>query len=94
MKTAFEKNWTTVQRCVGKGENYKGCGKVLVLSAKDIFISTFPQDQEEEKVLRYTFRCPDCGVFTHIPQWHLPKMVRREAMQKYLSRTGSNNEAV
>lgn len=95
MKTAFEKNRTTVQRCVGNGKDYKGCGKNLVLGIDDIFISTFPQaDREEEQVLRYTFRCPHCGVFTHIPQWNLPKMVRREAMQKYFSRTVSNNEAV
>lgn len=95
MKTAFEKDLATVQRCVGTSEDYKGCGKNLVLGIDDIFISTFPQaDCEEEQVLRYTFRCPHCGVFTHIPQWNLPRMVRREAMQKYFSRTVSNNEAV
>ena len=94
MKTAFEKNWTTIQRCVGKG-NYQGCGKTLLLSADDIFICTFPPNaQEEEKALLYTFRCPNCGVFTHISQWHLPKMVRRRVMQKYLSRTAGNNEGV
>ena len=95
MKTAFEKTWTTAQTCVGTSENYKGCGKNLVLGIDDIFISTFPQaDREEEQVLRYTFRCPHCGVFTHIPQWSLPKMVGKAAMQKYLSRTARNNEAV
>lgn len=93
MKTEFEKTWTTVQPCVGTSENYKGCGKNLVLGIDDIFISTFPQTAGKQ-VLRYTFRCPNCGVFTHIPQWSLPKMVGKAAMQKYLSRTARNNEAV
>lgn len=92
-----KQEWTTIQQCVGVNENYKGCGKMLLLSTRDIFISTFPQDkQAEEKAFLYTFRCPCCGVFTHISQWKLPKMVRGEAMQKYLSRTSTtgNNEAV
>ena len=70
--------------CHGKGECYKGCGKVLLLSSDDIFISTVKL-QDEQKKLSFTFRCPHCGVFSTIPSWHLPKMVIKAVWEKYNS---------
>lgn len=82
-----EREWTLTECCTGKGENYKGCGKVLLLSVDDIFIS-----KSNLQEFSYTFRCPHCGVFTSIPNWHLPKFVRRKAIEKFNLRSFSHTK--
>lgn len=68
--------------CTGKGNQRNGCGALLRIRKKDIYITiAYGRDDEEYCI---TFKCPECKSETDIPdedytgEWHkLPKKNRR-----------------
>lgn len=74
--------WEIEQKCTGKGNGDGGCGARLLVAEDDIFVTSHT-DYVGDTEYYYTFKCPECGRLTDIPDKVIPTAVRRKAMDKY-----------
>lgn len=74
--------WEIEQKCTGKGNGDGGCGAQLLVAEDDIFV-TANFDYGGGTDYYYTFKCPECGRLTDIPEKDIPAAVRRKVFEKY-----------
>ena len=73
--------WGIEKRCTGEGNGGGGCNAKLLVSKDDIFITTC--NIRDETDYYYTFKCPECGTLTDIPNKEIPVSVALAAKEKY-----------
>jgi len=57
--------WSTEARCTGVGNRGGGCGALLLVERYDLFQTE--SSCRDETTYYTTFRCPECGVLTDLP---------------------------
>ena len=60
-----QKGWAQEFICTGKGNGNGGCDAKLLVEKSDVFL-TYSHVRDEKDTF-YTFRCPECFVWTDIP---------------------------
>ena len=58
--------WEIEQHCTGKDNGDGGCGAKLLVSEGDIKCNRI--ESSNGKIYWFTFKCPECGVETDIPE--------------------------
>lgn len=66
-----QKGWSKEYLCSGKGNGDGGCGATLLVERDDIF-ATKHEHYDGSTTFYKTFRCPECGVMTDIPDSDFP----------------------
>lgn len=74
-KGRVQKGWAIEQTCSGAGNGLKkggmtGCGATLLVEQPDVFVTETHHRDETDRY--HTFRCPDCGVETDLPDEVIP----------------------
>lgn len=65
-KGRFQKGWSKKYSCTGRGNGDGGCGAKLLVEADDLF-QTSSSHYDGSNEYYVTFKCPECGVLTDIP---------------------------
>lgn len=65
-----QKGWSKQYDCTGKGNKNGGCGAVLLVEWRDLFVTTSSCAGEVERCL--TFKCVECGVLTDVDVYDPP----------------------
>lgn len=74
--------WEIEQKCTGAGNGDGGCGAQLLVAEDDIYV-TVNCHYDGDKDYYYTFKCPECGRETDIPEKDIPTAVQRKVMEIY-----------
>jgi hypothetical protein len=82
MKVIKRDNWGIIVRCTGIGNGNKGCGCLLHVVPKDIYV-TSSTDYLGDTEHYYTVRCPECGAETDIPDDKVYKLYRNDEIDEY-----------
>lgn len=75
-------NWGLIVRCTGAGNGHKGCGCLLQVVPKDIYV-TRSYDYLGDGTSYYTVRCPECGAETDIPDSKVESFYEDNATEEY-----------
>lgn len=75
-----QKGWAKSFVCTGGGNNNGGCGATLLVERADLF-HTYRSCMGRDEEWYVTFRCPECGVLTDIPDAQAP--VRGDGLPHY-----------
>jgi hypothetical protein len=70
-KGRAQNGWSKECVCTGCGNNGGGCDAVLLVEFNDLFI-TSRADYDGDYDTYVTFKCPECGVLTDIPDSETP----------------------
>ncbi len=68
------KGWATEAICSGKGNGGGGCGAKLLVEEADLY-KTSRSDYGGDTEHYITFKCPECGVETDIPNAKVPSRI-------------------
>lgn len=68
-----QRGWTTEATCTGNGNGGGGCGAYLLVEQADIYRTTSSSRDEIDNYA--TFKCPECGVETDLPESTVPSHV-------------------
>lgn len=71
-----QRGWAKEYECTGKGNKGGGCGAKLLVEQDDLF-HTYASYMGRDEEWFTTFRCPECGVLTDIPDSDPPKAGRQ-----------------
>lgn len=66
-KGRTQKGWAKEFDCTGKGNKDGGCGARLLVEQADVF-ETKSHHYDGSTDCYATFKCPECGVLTDIPE--------------------------
>ena len=81
--------WSIKQLCTGAGNGNGGCNSKLLVEKDDIYL-TFHTDYIGDTDYFYTFKCPECGIETDIPEKDVPSSLKRDLLEsskiRYLRR--------
>ena len=66
--------WEIEQDCTGTGNGDGGCGAKLLVAEADIYLTKSSCMGEIDQ--HFTFKCPECGVETDIPEGKIPSRIR------------------
>lgn len=67
--------WAKELRCTGEGNQHLGCGALLLVEFTDLFVTgkTYMDGSHQGYI---TFRCPDCGAWTDVQNYHGPTVTK------------------
>lgn len=71
--------WGIEIRCSGSGNGGGGCHAQLLVEENDVFHSYASYMGRDEDHF-FTFKCPQCGVWTDIPDERVPGWLRRQVI--------------
>ena len=77
--------WAKEYLCSGSGNGDGGCGALLLVEQDDVFL-TIGNGGRNDKY--FTFRCPDCGVWTDLPKSEVTFTVRPKVSERDGVRSG------
>ena len=70
-----QKGWATEATCTGHGNGGGGCGAKLLVEEGDLY-QTAHHSYDGSSDYYTTFKCPECGVETDLPDSIVPGRVR------------------
>lgn len=70
-KGSGQKGWSTKRTCTGNGNGGGGCKAVLLVEEPDLF-RTGQHSHDGSSEYFVTFKCPECGVMTDLPEGLYP----------------------
>ena len=80
MEKGNPNGWEIEQQCTGKGNGDGGCGAKLLVAEADIYLTEANHMGETDYY--FTFRCPECGVETDIPEKEIPTRITKKLLNK------------
>ena len=70
--------WEIERVCTGKGNGDGGCEAKLLVAEADIYLTKSSCMGEIDYY--FTFKCPECGVETDIPESEIPSRITKKLM--------------